>query len=325
MRTIASRCVGWLIAVIFIAGSAAAAEAASGLQQVSAHVWAYAGSKEFSPAGSFGANAGIVVGEKAVLVVDTLISEKDGERFLADIRKVTQVPVKYVVNTHYHLDHAWGNSAFDKKGVRFIGGNGATELAKTEGEKALKNASTYGLDKKQMRGTEIRPADTSLEKPETIDLGGVSVQLIPLLHGHCKDNLIVWVTEEKTLFAGDLLFTGCHPYMGECDIAGWLDGLGVIAGSGAEKIIPGHGPVSSGKDVQEMKAYLQAFDKAATELCAGKTPADAKALAPELLKKLPAQNRTALEPMIETNLAMKYLAPKPEAVAQPATAAAESK
>ncbi len=300
-------CAGLLALFLFV--TAAAAADTGGLQQISAHVWAYVGTKDFSPAGSYGANAGMIVGEKAVMVVDTLISEKEGERLLIDIRKVTQLPIRYVVNTHYHLDHAWGNCAFDKKGVEFIGGNGAAELAKNEGEKALKNASAYGLTGKQMRGTEIRAADLSLDKPQTMDLGGVNVQLIPLLHGHCKDNLIAWVAEEKTLFAGDLVFAGCHPFMGEGDVAGWLENLDLLAASGAEKIIPGHGPLCGVKDVQEMKAYVQAFDKAAQELCAGKTQADAKAIAAELLKRLPAQNRTALEGMLENNLSLKYLAP----------------
>lgn len=303
----------WFLSILIVCVSSGAMAADSELQQVSPHVWAYVNAKDFSPAASFGANAGVIVGEKYAMVVDTLISQKQGERLLADIRKITKLPIRFVVNTHYHLDHAWGNSAFEDEDAQFIGGAGAAELAKTEGKKGLKSYKEYGLTSSQMRGTEIIPAQLSLEKPQMFDLGGVSVQVIPQPHGHCADNLIVWVTEDKTLFSGDLMFAACHPFMGEGDIAGWVQGLDFILGSGAEKIIPGHGPICTLKDVEQMKTYVLVFDKLATELCAGKTQADAKTLAEEMLKKLPAQGRENMPGMVETNLRMKYLPPAPQA------------
>ena len=87
------------------------------LTRLADNVYAYVGSKDASPAHSFAANAGIVIGRDGVLVVDTLISAREGARFLADIRAVTDKPIRYVVNTHTHLDHALGNSVFARLGA----------------------------------------------------------------------------------------------------------------------------------------------------------------------------------------------------------------
>ncbi|MGD9127282.1 MAG: MBL fold metallo-hydrolase, partial [Planctomycetia bacterium] len=79
------------------------------LQKIGPHTWAYAGTSPMKSANSLGSNAGVIVGEKGVLVVDTLASAKEGKKLLADIRKVTKLPILWVVNTHFHFDHAWGN------------------------------------------------------------------------------------------------------------------------------------------------------------------------------------------------------------------------
>jgi len=92
------------------------ARAAEGLTKIAEDVYSYVGVQNGSPANSYAANAGIVIGKDAVLVVDTLISAREAERFLADIRKITDKPIRYVVNTCTHLDHAFGNCVFAKLG-----------------------------------------------------------------------------------------------------------------------------------------------------------------------------------------------------------------
>jgi cyclase len=277
------------------------------LQQTGEHVWAYSNVSPMDPAHSYGANAGVVVGSKAALVVDTLISAKAGQQLLDDVRKVTKLPILWVVNTHYHLDHAWGNCVFTAEGARVIGASPAPKLLAELGPQGLEHPEQHGLTKADLEGTTIAPATVSFAGTMDIDLGGVAVELRSLPHGHCPDNLLVWVAQDKVLFSGDLLFVGCHPFLGEGDIKGWLADLDVVSSIGADKIVPGHGRLATAKDIAEMKEYLKAFDKNAAELAKGKKQADAPALAEALLKLLPPQGRDNLPTMIEYNLRAKYL------------------
>jgi cyclase len=277
------------------------------LKKVSDHVWAYANVSPMTPARSFGANAGVVVGSKGAMVVDTLTSAKEGKRLLADVREVTKLPILWVVNTHYHLDHAWGNCVFAAEGAKIVGASPAPKLLAERGAYGLAHVTQHGLAQEDVEGTTLAPATVSFTGTMSIDLGGVVVDLRSLPHGHCPDNLVVLVAQDDVLFSGDLLFVGCHPSMGESDIHGWLADLDIVASFGAEKIIPGHGRLASAKDVAEMKAYIKAFDDNATNLAKGKHQEDAPKLAQELQKRLPSQGRDELPQMLEYNLRMKYL------------------
>lgn len=298
-----------LLAVCLMSLACLSARAGEGrkLEKVSDHVWAYMNVLPMTPGGSFGANAGVVVGSKGAMVVDTLISAKEGRRLLADVRAITEVPILWVVNTHYHLDHAWGNCVFDAEGARIIGAAPSPKLVVERGAYALAHVDQHGLKQEDVEGTTLAPPTVSFTGVMSIDLGGVVVELRSLPHGHCPDNLIVWVAQDMVLFGGDLLFVGCHPFMGESNIQGWLADLDVVASLGARKIIPGHGRCSDAKDVTEMKAYIKAFDENATVLAKGGCQEDAPKLAKELGKRLPSQERNELPQMLEYNLRTKYL------------------
>jgi cyclase len=279
------------------------------LQKMGDHVWAYANVSPMTPAKSFGANAGLIVGTREAMVVDTLTSAKEGKQLLADVRKITKLPIVWVVNTHYHLDHAWGNCVFAAEGAKVVGASPAPKLLAERGAYGLAHAGQHGLTGKDIEGTTLAPATVSFTGVMTIDLGGVIVELRSLPHGHCPDNLVVWTPQDKVLFSGDLLFVGCHPFMGESDVQGWLADLDVVASLDAAKIVPGHGRLAVAKDIAEMKAYVKTFDENALKLAKGKHQADAPKLAQELLKRLPSQGRNELPMMLEYNLRTKYLPP----------------
>ncbi|MEN6494408.1 MAG: MBL fold metallo-hydrolase [Thermoguttaceae bacterium] len=298
---------GIAIVVLLLTCSLAAAGEGRKQQKVSEHVWAYTDVSPMTTANSFGANAGVVVGSKGAMVVDTLISAKEGKRLLADVREVTRLPILWVVNTHYHLDHAWGNCVFEAEGARIVATSPAPKLLAERGAYYLAHADQRGLNREDLEGTTLAPATVTFSGTMSIDLGGIAVELRSLPHGHCPDNLLVWVPQDKVLFSGDLLFVGSHPFIGEGDVKGWLIGLDVMAAIGAEKIVPGHGRLAGPKDIAEMRAYLTSFDENATRLAQGKTQEDAAKLAEELQRVLPAQGRDQLVPMIEYNLRMKYL------------------
>jgi glyoxylase-like metal-dependent hydrolase (beta-lactamase superfamily II) len=272
------------------------------LTKLSDNVYAYVGSKDASAARSFAANAGIVIGSDGVLVVDTLISAKEGERLLADIRKVTDKPIKYVVNTHTHLDHAFGNCVFAKLGATVIAQEADRDMLAKNGATILANAGNYGLKPEDMAGTEIALPNFAFGDRLLIDLGGETVELLRTAPSHTAGSLIVHVPSQKLLFSGDILFTDFHPFLADGDFAGWNKTLDALLAMDVERIVPGHGPLSTKKDVQEMKDYLTLFDRSAQELSA--LGLNAEAVTAELLKRLP--QRSLAEWMVGFNVQSRY-------------------
>jgi glyoxylase-like metal-dependent hydrolase (beta-lactamase superfamily II) len=290
-----------------------AAAEQSGLQKISNHVYAYVNCTNPSPsANSFGANVGVIIGKDGVLVVDTLVSAKEGRRLLADIRKITDKPIKFVVNTHYHLDHAWGNCAFVETGAVIISQDNSREALRRESAYGLAHYEQFDLTAKDIEGTTLVEPAVTFSDRMTVSLGDVTAELVYRGPTHTKDSITVYVPEDKVLFTGDILFTRYHPYLGEGDFQNWPRVLDELAKVDAVAIIPGHGPVSTKNDLKDMKEYIRVFDTQAKLLSKGKSASDAPAIAKELIKRLPDQKRTVLEIMIQSNLSVRYL-PKPEA------------
>ncbi|OGW36144.1 MAG: MBL fold metallo-hydrolase [Nitrospirae bacterium GWD2_57_9] len=259
--------------------------AQEGLTKIADNVYSYIGQKDASPTHSFAANAGIVIGRDGILVIDTLISAKEAQRFLADIRKVSDKPIKFVVNTHTHLDHAFGNCVFAKLGATVISHDADRRLLEKVGEATLKNIANFGLKPEDMIGTEIVYPALTFSERMTIDLGGETVELIRTAPSHTEGSVIVYLPARKLLFSGDILFTDFHPFMADGDVPGWARTLDSLIAMDVERIVPGHGPLSTKKDLREMKEYLLLFDAKARELAA--VSQDVDTMAAEMKKILP--------------------------------------
>ena len=278
--------------------------AAEELAKIADNVYAYVGGKEpATPANSYGANAGIVIGKDGVLVVDALISAKEADRFIADIRKVTDKPIRYVVDTHYHPDHAFGNSEFLKLGAVIIASTRDKEALAKNGDAALKNMQSMGLSAEDMRGTELAVPTLSFSDRMTVDLGDEKVELIYPGPSHSDGSALVLLPKEKILFSGDALFTDYHPYMADGNIPAWLKTLDFVQKLDVTVIIPGHGPLSTKKDVADLKSYIQIFDAQARRLASRLK--DPQQIADQLKKVLP--QRSHLEWAIAENVRIKYL------------------
>jgi len=277
--------------------------AADKLTRIAENVFAFVDTKQSSKDNSFGANAGIIIGRDGIAVVDTLVSAKEARRFIKAIRAVSKKPIKYVINTHYHLDHAFGNAEFVKLGAVVIAQeNDKQTMAKTA-EETLKNAGEYGLTPEDMKGTTIAYPVLSYGDRLTIDLGNQLVELRHARPSHTDGDTLVFLPDKKVFFAGDILFTNYHPFLAEGNIEEWCDELDDLQAMDAEVIIPGHGPISGKKDLADMKQYLLQFDQQAKALATQGT--DPQALADEMLKTLPQRAEGAW--LISANLKMKYL------------------
>ncbi|MFH1215181.1 MAG: MBL fold metallo-hydrolase [Pseudomonadota bacterium] len=275
----------------------------NGLVQITDHVYAYLDVKEPSPANSFGANAGIIIGEKGIVVIDTLISAREAQRFIQDIRKISDKPIKYVVNTHYHLDHSFGNAEFAKLGAVIVCQTKCGNEMRQKAADSLANAKNYGLTAEDMAGTKIAYPDMTFTERARLELGDIDVDLIHVAPSHSSGSILVYIPSEKVVFAGDILFTDFHPYMGDGDLTGWQQALDFLATLDADRIIPGHGPLSGEKDVTQMKDYITSFDRKARELTTGASTLEE--VVAELKKSQPERSRG--EWLIGANVQAKYL------------------
>lgn len=292
-----------LVLVLVLFAFCDGAFAAEKLTKIAENVYAYVDTKNSSKNNSFGANAGIVIGRDGIVVVDTLISAKEAKRFIRDIRTISRKPIRYVVNTHYHLDHVFGNCEFAKLGAVVIAQENDKKAMENSAKETLKNIGEYGLTPKDMKGTTPAYPVLAYGDRMTIDIGGQQIELIHARHSHSDGDTLVYLPAKKILFAGDILFTNYHPFLGEGNIEEWAKELDDIKSMDVEKIIPGHGPLSGKKDLEDMKEYILMFDKKAKELASQSD--DVQKIVTTLQSALPQRPEGAW--LIAPNIQMKYL------------------
>lgn len=197
-------------------------------------------------------NTSFVVGSKGVAVIDTGGSLKVGQKLKAAIRSVTDKPILYVINTHVHPDHVFGNAAFkDENSVTFVGHHNLAEaLTLREEAYARLNERFLGEDAK---GTTVVLPTLSIDGPTDINLGDRVLTLKPYPVAHTNTDLSVIDQQTKTLFTGDLLFIERTPVI-EGDIKGLIATIETLKTYDVKQVVPGHGPAT--------KEWQQALDNA---------------------------------------------------------------
>ena len=293
----------FLVLVLVVFGLCDRAFAAEKLTKIAENVYAYVGKQNSSKNNSFGANAGIIIGEDGIVVVDTMISAKEAKRFIRDIRTISPKPIRYVVNTHYHFDHVFGNSEFAKLGAVVIAQENVKKAMEKSARETLKNIGEYGLTPKDMKETTLAYPVLTYGDRMTIDIGGQQIELIHARQSHTDGDTLVYLPGKKVLFAGDILFTNYHPFLGEGNIEEWAKELDDIKSMDVEKIIPGHGPLSGKNDLDDMKKYILMFDKKAKELASQSD--DIQKIVTAIQSVLPQRPEGAW--IIAPNIQMKYL------------------
>jgi len=186
------------------------------------------------------ANASFVVGSESVAVIDTSGSAKLGAQLRDAIRAVTDKPIKYVINTHMHPDHVFGNAAFKQDNPEFVGHYKLARALGTRKDSYLA-ANKQMIGAEAFAGSEIILPTLGIEEPTKLDLGGRELLLEPQPTAHTDNDLIVTDLKTDTLFLGDLLFSVHIPTI-DGSITGWIDVLDDIGKRKVARVVPGHGP-----------------------------------------------------------------------------------
>lgn len=229
-------------------------------QRVSPSAWYAEGLSALGSSANqnFISNAAFVVTPAGVVVIDALGSPALAERLLAEIRKVTPLPVTHVIVTHYHADHIYGLQAFKAQGARIVAHRAALEYLNSETARLRLEASRQDLAPWIDDKTRLVPADEWIDGPKELAVGGVRFVLQPVGPSHTPEDLVVYLPHEKVLFAGDLVFRSRIPFVGQADSGHWIKALETLLAFDASVIVPGHGPLSAEarKDTELTRDYL---------------------------------------------------------------------
>jgi glyoxylase-like metal-dependent hydrolase (beta-lactamase superfamily II) len=207
--------------------------------KLSEHAYAY--TAEGDP------NSGIVIGDDAVMVIDTQATPAMAQDVIRRIREVTDKPIKYVVLSHYHAVRVLGAAAYQPEHI--IASQDTRDLIVERGEQD--KASEIGRFPRLFRNVESVPPGMTWPTMTftgrmTLWLGKLEVQLIQLGRGHTKGDTVVWLPQDKVLFSGDLVEFDATPYAGDAYFQDWPKTLDNIAALKPQALVPGRGAALQG-------------------------------------------------------------------------------
>lgn len=189
----------------------------------------------------------LVVGDDELLLVDTRCNPREGAEILDDVRTVSTLPVRHVVNTHAHYDHTFGNAAFAATARIYGHHRVPAHLAEHEGPRLEAWRSDPAAQPQHAwHDVELVAPHVPVHAPLTVDLGGQAVHLLPLGPGHTDTDLVVHVPDASTWIVGDVVEESGPPMYGSGSYPfGWPGILAELAAriGASDVVVPGHGAV----------------------------------------------------------------------------------
>jgi cyclase len=230
------------------------------LKQIGPNIWAAIDDAK----GEAGANAGFVIGEDSVAVIDTFENEAAAKALLGEIRKITSLPIRFVVNTHYHLDHVAGNRVFADAGAVIVAHRNVRAWINTENLKFF--GDKIKPEEKSMVERLLAP-QVAYDSEIKLFLGSreLDVKFFP---GHTGGDSVVSIPDAGVVFCGDLFWRKTLPNLIDATTSVWVTSLtGIVEipkqntpgtlNVPAAAFVPGHGDVGNASDVQDFQKYLE--------------------------------------------------------------------
>jgi len=222
------------------------------LKQVGANVWA-AIDNPAAKAQSASSNGGFIIGDDGVAVIDTFNNAEAAKQLLAEIRRRTPLPIRFVVNTHHHPDHVAGNGVFAD--------TGATILAHRNVRPWIRSENLRFVDEKTP--PDIRAWLQGLTPPTAVYTDGVDLYLgkrplqVRFFPGHTGGDSVVFLPDARVVFAGDLLWRKMTPTTIDGTTTEWIATLDTLAKTHpADRFIPGHGDLATAPDVVALRDFF---------------------------------------------------------------------
>ena len=276
IRTIALACVVFILSPFAVCADAPDFT----VKKIGEGVYAAVG----TDGGKAGSNAGFVVGSNGVVVIDTFEDPAPARALLAEIRKITSQPVRFVVNTHYHLDHTGGNAVFAEAGAVILAQKNLRGWLRTE------NLKFFGPNPKP----EQRAMVEALALPDEVYTDAVDIYLgkrqvqVRYMLGHTGGDSVILVPDADVVFTGDLVWQKHLPNLIDATTSDWVKTLEkLLAEHPSSTFVSGHGDVATPADVRDFHDYLVALrDEVAKAQAAGKSDKDlVDAVLPRLKEK----------------------------------------
>jgi len=230
-----------------------ASDLRTGLIEVGRDAWAVITSV-IPPEGG-GPNAGFLLAGGQVVIIDSLVSPGFGQKLMEYVRQVTDRPLAYLINTHGHGDHVFGNQVF-APAARVVAQRRVRETLLSQGEAMVKSfAERFGDTVPDIKDTKVVPPDITYCRHMTLHFDDRSIELIHPGVAHTDGDTVVYLPQERLLYAGDLLFNHIFPpIMGSS--AGWIAAIEQIEAMEVDTIVPGHGFIATKKELGDLKQCI---------------------------------------------------------------------
>jgi glyoxylase-like metal-dependent hydrolase (beta-lactamase superfamily II) len=207
-------------------------------------------------------NSVVVLGDQATAVIDTQVNESMATRLLQQVRRLSDKPLRYAINTHYHWDHTAGNHVCKRAGATVVSSACTRALLQTRSARQRAFLAS--------RGFELGPApylaDETVAAAQELDLGNQRLCLQHLGRAETDDALAIHLPQEGCVVAGDTVMTGSFPMFGQpvmneglMGTSAWLDTIARLESLGPQYVLPGHGPVAQAEDIALLKRLARYF------------------------------------------------------------------
>jgi glyoxylase-like metal-dependent hydrolase (beta-lactamase superfamily II) len=216
----------------------------------------------------FNQQIGVILGGRDVAVIDTRSTPAQARETLADLRELTRDPVTIVIDTHWHFDHAFGNSVFRPASI--WGHARTVDRLLSQGRAVLDEvAAEIPAIASDIRETMIDPPDRTFEDHATIQVGDRAVELTYLGRGHTDTDIVITVPDAAVLFAGDLLEAEAPPSFGDSYPLEWPVTVERMVPLVSGSVVPGHGRVGDRRFVDDQLADLKSLAALARDIHKG--------------------------------------------------------